>query len=546
MLPILTAQEMREVDYDAVIKLRITEKQLMELAGKESCNILLEKFSSLVGKSVLVLCGKGNNGGDGIVLARHLINHGAQVDLAYLCKTDLLKQDGAASLKILTQYVAYTDSFRIFEADEFLPEVIYTKRYDLIVDAILGTGYKRTDHPKGIKRREGNNPYLPSISEEQLSEPEKQSFELASELRPSLSPLIQEAVSLINHKKHHYGAYVVALDSPTGLDCTTGETETPCVEADLTISLAFLKSGFFFGKGREVCGEIRVADISIPHFLVKPDAMRLVDEAFVSVHLPVRQKQSAKHLNGKVLIVAGHQSEESSMMGALLLSLRAALKCGAGYICAAVPPSAFNLVHSVVPEAILIAQTESEILEKIEWADSVLIGCGLGRTPERQAFIAKLLTSPLLAQKKLVLDADALYAIAELGLLAQLHLEHALLTPHLGEFSRLIQTSVKEIDSDRLFYAKAFVSEFRLGLLLKGAPTLIASNGKLYLNNTGTEALATAGTGDVLAGMIASLAAQGLSLDVASALAAYLHGVAGQKAAETTHNPSATDVLDAL
>ncbi|MFQ3599591.1 MAG: NAD(P)H-hydrate epimerase, partial [Chloroherpetonaceae bacterium] len=144
MLPILTAQEMREVDYDAVVKLRITERQLMELAGKESCNILLEKFSSLVGKSVLVLCGKGNNGGDGIVLARHLINHGAQVDLAYLCKTDLLKQDGAASLKILTQYVAYTDSFRIFEADEFLPEVIYSKRYDLIIDAILGTGYKRT------------------------------------------------------------------------------------------------------------------------------------------------------------------------------------------------------------------------------------------------------------------------------------------------------------------------------------------------------------------------------------------------------------------
>lgn len=546
MLPILTAQEMREVDYDAVIKLRITEKQLMELAGKESCNILLEKFSSLVGKSVLVLCGKGNNGGDGIVLARHLINHGAQVDLAYLCKTDLLKQDGAASLKILTQYVSYTDSFRIFEADEFLPEVIYTKRYDLIVDAILGTGYKRTDHPKGIKRREANNPYLPNISEEQLSEPEKQAFELATELRPSLSPLIQEAVSLINHKKHHYGSFVVALDSPTGLDCTTGEAETPCVEADLTIALAFLKSGFFFGRGREVCGEIRVADISIPSFLVKPDAMRLIDDDFVSAHLPVRAKQSAKHLNGKVLIVAGNQNEEASMMGALLLSLRAALKCGAGYICAAVPPSTFNLVHSLVPEAILIAQTESAILEKIEWADAVLIGCGFGRTPERQAFIAKLLTSPLLAQKKLVLDADALYAISELDLLAQLNLHHAILTPHLGEFSRLIQTPVRSIDADRLFYAKSFVEEFGIGLLLKGAPTLIASKGNLYLSDTGTEALATAGTGDVLAGMITSFAAQGLPLNIAAAISAHLHGIAGRKASETIHNPSAGDVLDAL
>lgn len=546
MLPVLTAQEMREVDYDAVVKLRITEKQLMELAGKESCNILLEKFSSLVGKSVLVLCGKGNNGGDGIVLARHLINHGALVDLAYLCKTDLLKQDGAASLKILTQYVAYTDSFRIFEADEFLPEVIYTKHYDLVIDAILGTGYKRTDHPKGIKRRESNNPYLPNISEEQLAEPEKQPFELANELRPSLSPLIREAVSLINHKKHHHGAFVVALDAPTGLDCTTGEAETPCVEADLTIALGFLKSGFFFGKGRDVCGEIRVADISIPHFLVKPDAMLLVDETFVSAHLPVRAKQSAKHLNGKVLIVAGSQSESSSMMGALVLSLRAALKCGAGYICAAVPPSTFNLVHSLIPEAVLIAQTESNILEKAEWADAVLIGCGLGRTPQCQAFIAKLLTSSLLAEKKLVLDADALYTIAELDLLPQLRLSNAILTPHLGEFSRLIQTPAKAIDADRLYYAKQFVNECGLELLLKGAPTLIMTNSRRYLSNTGTEALATAGTGDVLAGMIASFAAQGLSLDIASALSAYLHGVAGKKASETIHNPSAGDVLDAL
>lgn len=546
MLPVLTAQEMREVDYDAVVKLRIAEKQLMELAGKESRDILLEKVGSLVGKSVLVVCGKGNNGGDGIVMARHLINHGAEVDLAYLCKTDLLKQDGAASLKILTQYVAYTDKFRIFEADEFLPEVIYAKRYDVIVDAILGTGYKRTDHPKGVKRREANNPFLPNISEERLSEPEKQAFELATELRPSLSPLIQEAVSLINHKKRHHGSFVVALDSPTGLDSTTGEAETPCVEADLTIALAFLKSGFFFGRGREVCGEIRVADISIPRFLVKPDAMRLIDEDFVSAHLPTRAPQSAKHLNGKVLIVAGNQTDNGSMMGALLLSLRATLKCGAGYACAAVPPSAFNLVHSVVPEAILIPQTESAILEKAEWADATLIGCGFGRTPERQAFIAKLLASPLFAEKKLVIDADALYAISELDLLSQLRLQNAMLTPHLGEFSRLIQTPVRDIDSDRLFFVKSFAQEYRLGTLLKGAPTLIAFRERLFLNNTGTEALATAGTGDVLAGMIVSFAAQGLSLDVAAAISAHLHGVAGQKASESIHNPSASDVLNAL
>jgi hydroxyethylthiazole kinase-like uncharacterized protein yjeF len=545
MQKVLTAQQMREVDYDAVVKLRITEKQLMELAGKESLNVIEQKFGAVSNKSFLVLCGKGNNGGDGIVLARHLVNHGAYVDLVYLCPTHLLKQDGAATLKILSQYVGYTDRLRAIEADEMIPLFVIEKHYDVVVDAILGTGYKRTDHPKGIKRREENNPFLPNISADTLAEPAPLPIDLQQELRPSLSPMIRDAIALINDKRAD-GSTVVAIDIPSGLDGTTGDVEDMCVEADLTISLGFLKTGFFFGEGRRACGDIVLADISIPTFLTTDAHCNLVDDDFVASCFPMRSPNSAKHQNGKVLIVAGSQSNDSSMMGAAMMSIRAAVKMGAGYVAAAVPPAAFNLIHTAAPEAVLIAQTDSAILEKAQWADAVLIGCGLGRTPERQAFIAKLVTNPILADKKIILDADALYAISELGLLNQLALSQALLTPHLGEFSRLVGISVQELDSDRFFYAREFAHEYRLGLLLKGAPTVITAQGKCYLSNSGTAALATAGTGDVLAGMIVSLAAQGLPIDQAAATAAYLHGVAGKSAEATSGMVSATDVLQSL
>jgi ADP-dependent NAD(P)H-hydrate dehydratase / NAD(P)H-hydrate epimerase len=559
MQKILTAQEMREVDYDAVIKLRITEKQLMELAGKESCNILLRRYAgserSFTGKKFLIVCGKGNNGGDGIVLARHLLNHSATVDLIYLAPTSLLKQDGAATLKILTQYIAYTNRLRVFESDEMITDSIVTTHYDFIIDAILGTGYKRTDSPQGIKRRDGNNPFLPLIAEEKLSEPDKANYELAAELKPTLSPIIREAILLINQKRKTQNTRVISLDIPSGIDGTTGEgsTEngiTTFVQADLTIALGFLKTGFFGNAGITACGEIEVADISIPDFLTRPHHAGLIDAAFVQSKRPRRAADSAKHINGKVLLIAGSQTETASMMGAAMLSIRAAIAMGAGYVAAAVPASAFNTIHIAAPEAVLISQDEAAIQEKIAWADSVVIGCGFGRTPQRIALLAKLLTSSALREKKLVIDADALYAIAELGLLPQLHLSQAVLTPHIGEFSRLLGLSTTDITADKLYYAKAFAEKFKLGLLLKGSPTVICANAKTYFNTNGTAALATAGTGDILSGMIGSLAAQGLLVDEAAACAAFLHAEAGVRAATPTgiNNaaPSATDVLRGL
>ncbi|MBC8043641.1 MAG: NAD(P)H-hydrate dehydratase [Rhizobacter sp.] len=550
MQKVLTAQQMREIDYETVIKLRVTERQLMELAGKEACNILLEKLApqtnSLGEKTFLVVCGKGNNGGDGIVLARHLINAGATVDLIYLCEESQLRQDGAATLKSLKLYLGYTNRLRIFEGDENIPGLIAEKKYDVIIDAILGTGYKKTDHPKGQRRGGGNSAELPYLAPESFSEAAISPVELMNELKPALTPVIRDAIRFINSKRQREQAFVVSLDISSGLDGTTGAVSEAAVEADLTIALAFLKTGFFFGEGKRHSGEVAVADISIPKFLAGEPHCNLVDGQFARSVRPTRSRESSKVDNGKVLIVAGSQSAESSMIGAAILSAAAAVKAGAGYVCVAVPPEAFAVIHAAVPEAVVIAQTENTILEKLIWANAVLIGPGLGRSVEAQALAAKLITHPKFAEKKSVIDADALYAVAELGLLPQLNLPHAVATPHLGEFARLTGAHKSDIDADRLYYAETFTKEFKLGLLLKGPSTLVLSQGKTYISANGTAALATAGTGDVLSGIIVSLAAQGLSIDVAAACGAYLHGLAGQHAAEKVPSPSATDVLRAF
>ncbi len=511
MLAVLTSEEMRQLDYETIIKLRVSERQLMELAGKESYNIILKEYGKsgkcIQGKRFLVISGKGNNGGDGIVLTRHLINGGAHVDLAYLCLESQLKDDGLATLKSLKQYLTHTDRLRIIETDEAIPSIIEQASYDFIVDAILGTGYTNPDNGR-IK-----------------------------------SP-IREAIAFINQKKSGPSTQVIAIDTPSGLDCTSGQVADIAVKADLTISLGFLNTGLFLEDGRNHSGKIALADISIPSFLINPSHAKLIDDEFVRQSLPKRTDQSAKHENGKVLIIAGNQTRKNSMMGAAILSAKAAIVSGAGYVCASIPQNAFNMFHMAVPEAIIIDQSIHELEEKLHWADSVLIGPGFGRTDERQAFIVELLNQPALKQKKIVLDADALFALSELD--SWPILNHAILTPHLKEFERLSHVCADDIRLNRLKHVREFSKKYAATVLLKGAPTLVGNSQSLYFSDSGTEALATAGTGDVLSGIIAAFVAQGLDILEAGAIGAYIHGKAGQHSPDAKNRTSAMSVLAAL
>ena len=515
MNAVLTAREMSLADRAAIEELRTGETRLMELAGRETARMIAERFQhgkSLDEVSALVVCGKGNNGGDGFVVARHLLNKGARVDVLLVWPEDDLAGVNLEGLHILKAYRRYNEGLRIFAGIDEARTAIGASEYQVVVDAIFGTGL----------RIDPENP--------QLHEPAK------------------SAIELINFVNTHSEAVTVAIDLPSGLDATSGRAAEPCVKADMTVTMAFLKTGFFQNAGPALCGEILTAEISIPEFLVEPTSCLLVDETFAAESYLLRDPSSAKHLNGKVLLVTGSADGGGSMLGAALLAARAAVKTGAGYVCASLPDGQASVMHSFAPEVVVIGRNMLSIIEKAKWADAIVIGCGIGRSDEAQELVETLLCTPEIAGKKLVLDADALFAIAERNLFDRVTgLEDAVLTPHAGECSRLSGLSVEDIKVSPIDTARMLAEEWNVNLLLKGTPTFVASpSGKVLISNSGTEALASAGTGDVLSGMIGALAAKGLDTHEAAAAAAWLHGRAGDLASNVSSLVSSVDVLQAI
>lgn len=516
MLPILTAEEMSRADRAAVELLHTDEARLMELAGREASRIIMQSFGvsgrRLDDTAFLIICGKGNNGGDGFVLARHLLNLGASVDLILLYPPETLVPLNQKGLAIVEAYAPHTDSLRIFNGhDEALPFVA-ERDYEGVVDAILGTGLHLKAEGDALK-----NP-------------------------------VKQGVELINSLRERTPAVSIALDLPSGLDATSGVTACPAVHADLTICMAHLKTGLLLNSGPENSGEVHVAEISIPEFLVGDCQSHLTDSSFAAEHFMLRDPQGAKHNNGRLLIIAGSQSGSSSMLGASLLAAKAAVTTGAGYVCVSLPPELAGPLHTYAPSATVTGRDYKSIIEKASWADAIVMGCGLGREPQTVTLVHKLLADPVVQSKKLVLDADALFAFSQKGFSPEEHdFNDILLTPHTGEFSRLTGLSAAEIEADRLGAVRKFSAAIKVNLLLKGRPTcIVRPSGDLLVNNSGTEALSTAGTGDVLAGMIGALAAKGVDTFHAGAAAAWFHGRAGDLASEISSLVSSEDVLRSI
>lgn len=516
MLPVLTAAEMAQADQAAIEDLRTGQSRLMELAGCETARIIAEVIQSpdgrLDGRSFLVVCGKGSNGGDGFVAARHLLNRGASVDVLPVWPENDLAVGAHEVFLILKAYRRYNEGLRIFtDIDEAHVEV-HKRSYDAVVDALLGTGMRL--------------------------DPDS----------PALQSPVREAVELINTLNNLSGAATISLDLPSGLEATSGRFAEPCVKADHTITMAFQKTGFFQNDGPSVCGTVHVAEISIPRFLVEPASCLLVNETFVAESYLLRDPSSAKHLNGRVLIVAGSSEAGSSMLGAAMLAARAAVKTGAGYVCVSLPPGHAAAMHSFAPEVVVIGREMESIIEKARWADAIVIGCGIGRSEESLDLMQELLSRPEIGARKLVIDADALFAIADRELFDEpFDYEDAIITPHAGECARLSGLSTDEVMGEPIDTCRNLASSWKLNVLLKGHPTFVASpSGTVLISGSGTEALATAGTGDVLAGMIGALAAKGLDTMEAGAAAAWLHGRAGDLACDVSSLVSATDVLQSI
>ena len=524
-MKVVTAAEMRQIDSETITRIGIPGIVLMETAGSAIVRSIRRDYPDC--QRVGILVGKGNNGGDGLVIARQLAHAGREVHIFLVSPADSFAGDAQINLQIAQN---------LGLPMEDAVTAISQTRCELFVDAIFGTGLRR--------------------------------------------PVVGEIAEWIE-KINRLPVPVIAVDLPSGLDADTGQLLGACVRADKTVTIGLPKRGLLLHPGAEFAGKLEIADIGFPKRVV--DAQNIgvnwttaQDAAF---WLPPRPRASHKGSYGRVLVVAG----STGMTGAAALASEAALRIGAGLVTLAIPKSLNPILEVKLSEVMTLPLPETEagslaesaaasILEFAEKTKSVMaIGPGLSQHQETVSLVHKLVQAKSAFGR--VIDADGLNALAQTitshdagmagdrptpyasGTVARGPVPRALsntntvLTPHPGEMARLIGKPIRAIEADRIDTAQQFAQERGVTLLLKGAPTVTAcADGSTWINSTGNPGMATAGMGDVLTGIIAGLMAQGLSGETAAVLGSYLHGLAGDIAAESLgmHGLIARDVLNAV
>ena len=505
MKPVLTAAQMREADRYTIDDLGIPGFTLMETAGRATAREITARFGPPRELSVCCLCGKGNNAGDALVVARLLADAGADVVVQMTSGVDELTPDARANL-MLVQALANGDELASIEIA--LDPAFEDRGFDLVIDGLLGTG-------------------------------------LDSPLRDPTAHLVRQ----INGS----GIPVVAVDVPTGLNADTGEVMGACILADVTVTMGALKQGLLINEGPDYAGDIVVVEIGIPRFVLEgdhtadPTSTWIPDHEDVSLILPSRPRRSHKYSAGMVLAVAG----SPGLTGAPVLAASAAARVGAGAVVCACPESIQPVIAAKLDEVMTLAlpSTEnglvvSESLEKLagrlNQASALLLGCGLGRGTDTGDFVRQILRSTKLPG---VIDADALFAL-DTEFLEQHGNPGWILTPHLGEFRQLVGD---DADLTSVDAARKYAIEWNTTVLLKGSPSVVGCpDGTVFINPTGNQALASAGTGDVLAGICAGFLAQGLDPSDAAVAALFIGGVAAERYTESYYLESmvAGDIVD--
>lgn len=479
---------MKTCDENTSREFGVPEEVLMERAALAVADETMRRMKQ--GDHVLVLCGTGNNGGDGLAIARILAER--KIDVCFYMTGNPKKGT------LCEKQLSICRKYDIREL-KTLPE----QETSIVIDAVFGTGLSR-------------------------------------DIEGELFTLFETV--------NKWNSYRITVDIPSGISSDHGKELGISFHADLTVTFAFRKIGQILYPGADRCGEIICADIGITEksFLgLKPKVTALTEEDLSL--LPKRQNDSHKGDYGKLLVIAG----SPGMCGASLFAAKAAYRMGAGLVQIYAPEENRTVLQQTLPEAILTTYRsdrfdEKELLESIHWADAVLIGPGLGTSP----VAGKILKTTLSAvSMPLVVDADALNLLAkEPELLKRPHTD-MILTPHLGEMSRLTGDAPIYLKEEKISRAMDFANEYNVIVVLKDSRTVTAvPYGNIYLNTTGNHGMATGGSGDVLSGMILGLIGTGLSAELAAPLGVYLHGLAGDHAAKTKGERClmASDLLDSL
>ncbi len=499
---------MQAIDRCAIEEYGIPGALLMENAGRQSVETLKRKFPDLATQKIVVFAGKGNNGGDGFVMARHLLNMGADVCVFLLGKIADLKADAKLNAGIAQKTGVETHEI---DAANFKSFDHRLRHSDLVIDAVFGTG---------------------------LSKP--------------ATGFYAEVFEKINHLQK----FVVSVDIPSGVDSDSGNLIGPHVRADLTLALAMLKRCHATYPSAGVMGDIAVIDIGIPPKAVAAQSIsvEMVEPADITAWFPERTSHSHKGDYGHVLVIAGSTGKG----GAAGLTALGALRAGCGLVTLALPESCQKAVEFNPLEVMTIALPETKngtlsirakdlLIEQMQGKSAVAVGPGLSTDPETVQLLQEFLPT---VNIPLVIDADAVNCLAQCGGLKTLNFSDAILTPHPKEMSRISGLSTEEIQANRIESASRFAHENGVTLVLKGARSLSAfPDGSVCVNPTGNPGMATAGSGDVLTGIIAGLIGQGFKTRSAVIAGVYLHGLAGdiyveEKGAEISL--IAGDLLDNL
>jgi NAD(P)H-hydrate epimerase len=501
---------MRQLE-EACAQIGLSTDVLMENAGKAVAEEVKRILGNIDQRHILFLIGPGNNGGDGLVAARHLHDWGARVTVYLLARR---AADDPKLKLVRKQDISCVEAAQ----DEGLSQLGESlTSADAVIDALFGTGTARP-----------------------------------------FSGLILTALDKVSRaRKEHPRWRIIALDLPSGLNADSGAVDPATLYADYTITLGFPKPGLFNFPGGERVGKITVVDIGMPENLAEEATSDYLTDKWVKSVLPERPLQANKGSFGKVLVVAG----SINYIGAAYLACSGAIRAGAGLVTLATATSLQPILASKLTEVTYLPLPESRpgiispeaarsIFQQLDQYNVLLLGCGLGQSQAAIRFIRSILLGrhkPALPA--LVLDADALNTLANTPRWWQLLTTDAILTPHPGEMSRLTGMAVEEVQSDRVGVAKKWAAEWNKTVVLKGAYTVIASpEGQTRINPVANPGLASAGTGDVLTGAIAGLVAQGLSLFDAAACGVYLHGEAGElvRARLGDAGTIATDLLPEL
>jgi hydroxyethylthiazole kinase-like uncharacterized protein yjeF len=505
-MKLVTSEQMRQVDREAIDKRNIPGEQLMERAGRGIALSLLEHVITVPdATSVAVFCGKGNNGGDGYVIARYLSEAGVNVEIFYLGPVEKLSDD--ARLNYDRALKAGIPLQEIKSAEDF-PEDLMA---DFVIDAIFGTGFSGA--PRGV----------------------------AGEL-----------IEFINEQD----AEIVAVDMPSGLNADNGQFEGAVVQADYTFTLALPKYGLFVSPGRELAGWEEVVSIGIPDDAVESFGFKneLITEEWVADTLPERKPDGHKGTFGYLFVLAG----STGMTGAAVMTAMSALRTGCGLVRLGCPQSVQPLLATKLTEITthvlpdvgrkgrLALRGLGEIRQLFKQNQAVVIGPGIGTHHETVELVSRLVSALELPS---LIDADGLNCLAKHIDALKACPSTPVITPHPGEFKRLTGKSTPNGIEDLADMARETAAELGVVLVLKGSPTLVTSpEGVCYLNPTGNHGMATGGSGDVLSGIIGSLLAQGLAPLEAARAGVYLHGLAGDLAADalTPRAMIAGDMIDML